>query len=72
MAQSVTDGIEGSKIKLGVDSSIPGLGVVADKLADIAASFHSIISMLTSLGGLSIPPDCCWFCGACQNPGFRA
>lgn len=55
VAQSATDGIEGSKIKLGVDSSISGLGVVADKLADIAASFHSIISMLTSLGGLSIP-----------------
>lgn len=55
VAQSATDGIEGSKIKLGVDSSISGLDVVADKLADIAASFHSIISMLTSLGGLSIP-----------------
>lgn len=55
VAQSAADGIEGSKIKLGVDSSISGLGVVADKLADIAASFHSIISMLTSLGGLSIP-----------------
>ena len=55
VAQSATDGIQGSKIKLGVDSSISGLGVVADKLADIAASFHSIISMLTSLGGLSIP-----------------
>lgn len=56
VAQSAADGIESSKIKLGVDSSISGLGVVADKLADIAASFHSIISMLTSLGGLSIPP----------------
>lgn len=55
VAQSATDGIEGSKIKLGIDSSISGLGVVADRLADIAASFHSIISMLTSLGGLSIP-----------------
>lgn len=55
VAQSAADGIESSKIKLGVDSSISGLGVVADKLADIAASFHSIISMLTSLGGLSIP-----------------
>lgn len=55
VAQSATDGIEDSKIKLGVDSSISGLDVVADKLADIAASFHSIISMLTSLGGLSIP-----------------
>lgn len=55
VAQSATDGIEGSKIKLGVDRSISGLGVVADKLADIAASFHSIVSMLTSLGGLSIP-----------------
>lgn len=55
VAKSAADGIESSKIKLGVDSSISGLGVVADKLADIAASFHSIISMLTSLGGLSIP-----------------
>lgn len=29
--------------------------MVADKLAEIAYTFHSIISMLTSLGGLSIP-----------------
>lgn len=55
VAKTATDGLENNKIKLGVDSSISGLGVVADKLADIAASFHSIISMLTSLGGLSIP-----------------
>lgn len=55
VAKTATDGLENNKIKLGVDSSISGLGVVADKLADIAASFHSIISMLTSFCGLSIP-----------------
>lgn len=55
VAQSATDGIEGSKIKLGVDSSISGLSVVADKLAVIASTLHSITTTLTSFGGLSIP-----------------
>lgn len=55
VAQSATDGIEGSKIKLGVDSSVSGLGVVADRLAEIASTLRSITTTLTSLGGLSIP-----------------
>lgn len=55
VAKTATHGLENSKIKLGIDGTASGLGVVADKLSDIASTFQSIVTMLTSMGGLSVP-----------------
>lgn len=55
VAKTATDGLENNKIKLGIDGTTSGLDIVADKLSGIASTFHSIVSMLTSMGGLSIP-----------------
>ena len=55
VAKTATDGLENNKIKLGIDGTAPGLDIVADKLSGIASTFHSIVSMLTSMGGLTVP-----------------
>lgn len=55
VAKTATDGLENNKIKLGIDGTTSGLDIVADKLSGIASTFHSIVSMLTSMGGLTVP-----------------
>lgn len=55
VADSAVDGLESQKINLGVSSGISGLDLVADRLSDIAATFRDITSMLTAMGGLSVP-----------------
>ena len=55
VAKTATDGLENNKIKLGIDGTASGLDIVADKLSGIASTFHSIVSMLTSMGGLTVP-----------------
>lgn len=55
VADSAVDGLESQKINLGVSSGISGLDLVADRLSDIAATFRDITSMLTAMGGLSLP-----------------
>ena len=55
VAKTATHGLENNKIKLGIDGTASGLDIVADKLSDIASTFQSIVTLLTSMGGLSVP-----------------
>lgn len=55
VAKTATLGLENNKIKLGIDGTASGLDIVADKLSDIASTFQSIVTLLTSMGGLSVP-----------------
>lgn len=55
VAKSAVDGFEDNKISLGVSDGVSGLDIVADRLSEIAATFRDITSMLTAMGGLSVP-----------------
>lgn len=54
-AQSAVKGFEVSEISFGLSDGVSGLDLVADRLSDIVASFRSITSMLSSMGGISVP-----------------
>lgn len=57
LAQSTVDNFDANplKVNLAGNTMVDGLDAVADRLTGIAATFRSITSMLTTIGGLAMP-----------------